>query len=507
MNDVLDFSKIEAKKLDLETVDFDLQELLDDFSSSVGEAAHAKRLELCCSTGPRSADARSWRPGPPAAILANLVGNAIKFTSTGEVAVRALLVQESESDCLLRFSVCDTGIGIPEDKISLLFGKFSQVDSSTTRKYGGTGLGLAISMELAQMMGGAVGVTSEIGKGSQFWFTVRLEKPFDQPLQKQTGEKIEASTAANLCGLRALIVDDNATSRAMLTMMMTSWGMRPTEVEGGPWALQTLYQALEKGDPFRVAVIDVQMPGMDGQALGQAINVDQRLSDLRTVMLRSPGHPLSVGFDATGMTNCLNKPIRRQDLLNLLSRLLSDNPQPIPTFDLIPEQWPSIAGVSGRILVAEDNLTNQEVVLGIIKKLGLHADAVADGAEAVRSLELIPYDLVLMDVMMPVMDGLEATRQIRNPLSAVLDHSVPIVAITANAMQQDRECCIAAGMNDFLPKPVSKEALIEAIRKWLAVGDVLQVASTGDRNRAHAADPRSYTTGRVYCSALWEIMN
>jgi len=469
INDILDFSKIEAKKLDLETLDFDLESLLDDFAATLAVRAHEKGLELFCSADPALPTLLRGDPGRLRQILTNLAGNAIKFTQKGEVAVRVSLEEETETECRLRFSVRDTGIGIPKEKIGLLFAKFSQVDASTTRTYGGTGLGLAISKQLAELMGGEVGVESEGGRGSQFWFTARLGK---QP----EGARTQSHPPADLGGVRVLIVDDNATSREILTARMTSWGMHPSEAGDGPGALQALYRALEENDPFRIAVIDMQMPGMDGETLGRAIKADGRLADIRMVMLTSLGTRgdarrfLEIGFAAYS-----TKPIRHQELFSVLSSTLSDTPgsgpQPIMTRHAAREPLQPFAGRKARILLAEDNIVNQHVALGILKKFGLRADAVANGAEAVKALETIPYDLVLMDVQMPVMDGIEATRRIRSPESAVPNRRIPIIAMTAYAMLGDRERCVEAGMDDYVSKPVSWQALTEVLARWLPKKD------------------------------------
>ncbi len=461
INDILDFSKIEAGKLDLETLDFDLQNLLDDFAVTLAVLAHDKGLELFCSAEPAVPTLLRGDPGRLRQILTNLAGNAVKFTQKGEVAVRVSLEEERETECLLRFSVRDTGIGIPEEKIGVLFGKFSQVDASTTRTYGGTGLGLAISKQLAELMGGEAGVESKEGQGSEFWFTARLGK------QPEWAQK-ENSPPADLRGVRVLIVDDNATSREILTTRMTSWGMRPSEAEGGSGALQALDRALEESDPFRVAVIDMRMPGMDGEALGRAIKADQRLADTRMVMLTSLGsRGDALRFREIGFAAQATKPIRHLELFDVLSSTLSGIPASSPRPSLTRERLQPFTGGKARILLVEDNITNQHVALGILKKLGLRADAVANGAEAVKALESIHYDLVLMDVQMPVMDGLEATRRIRNPQTKVRNHSIPIIAMTANAMQGDRERCLDAGMNDYVSKPVSPQALAEVLTRWL----------------------------------------
>ena len=489
LNDILDFSKIEAGKLELEMLDFDLSILLDDFADTLAVRAHEKGLELLCSTDLNIPTLLSGDPGRLRQTLTNLTGNAVKFTSEGEVSVRVSLAEDSENDVMLLFSVRDTGLGIPTDKIGLLFNKFSQVNASTTRHYGGTGLGLAISKQLAELMGGDAGVNSEEGKGSEFWFTARLGK-------QAMGTQVENLTPADLRGVHVLIVDDNATNREILTARMTSWGMRSSEAEDGPKALLSLYQALDENDPFLIAVIDMQMPGMDGDALGRTIRADERLANTQMVMLTSMGtrgdarHFKEIGFAAY-----MNKPIRHHELKAVLTLALTDRdkvepePQPITTRHTALETLNNLfAGRKARILMAEDNITNQQVALGILKKLGLRADAVANGAEALRALEILPYDLVLMDVQMPEMDGIEATKRIRNyklttrnekayvegvvhsPLithRSLLSPSIPIIAMTAHAMKGDRERFLEAGMNDYITKPVSPQALAGVLDLWL----------------------------------------
>ena len=468
INDILDFSKIEAKKLELETLDFDLLSMLDDFAATLALRAHEKGLELLCGADPDVPALLRGDPGRLRQVLTNLVGNSVKFTSEGEVAVRVSVESQTEGEAALCFSVRDTGIGIPEDKIGLLFDKFSQVDASTTRKFGGTGLGLAISKQLTEMMGGGIGVNSEEGKGSEFWFTARLKK---QP----EAAYAETPVPADLQDVRVLIVDNNATSREILTTRLTSWGMRPDEAIDGPDALQALYRALEEDNPFRLAVIDMQIPGMDGEALGRAIQADQRLKEIRMVMLTSMGERGDAKQLADiGFAGYLTKPVRHRELRGVLSLTLGEpggpapSPRPIATRHAARETLPRFEGHKARILLVEDNIINQKVALSILGKLGLSsADAVANGQEALKSLESIPYDLVLMDCQMPVMDGYEATRQIRNPKSKIQNHDVPIIAMTANAMKGDREKCLEAGMNDYLPKPVVPHNLAEMLEKWL----------------------------------------
>ena len=469
INDILDFSKIEAGKLDLEILDFDLTGLLDDFDTIFALRAQEKAIELVCAV---ELDVPVLLRGDPSRlrqILANLTGNALKFTQKGEVVIRVSLLEASATDVLLRFAVRDTGIGIPADKIGLLFEKFSQVDASTTRKYGGTGLGLAISQQLAELMGGAMGVESKEGTGSEFWFTARFGK------QAEGSQHVQHLPPMDLRGVRTLIVDDNATNREILTIRLASWGMRPMESEDGSSALKMLYQAIEEDDPFHIALIDMQMPGMDGETLGRVIHGEPRLGDLKMVMLTSMGergdarHFAEIGFAAYAA-----KPIRHHELQNILVLALLESadarldPQPIVTRHLARETLKNrFTDRQVRILLVEDNITNQQVALGILKKLGVNADPVANGEEAIKALETIPYDLVLMDVQMPVMDGFTATGHIRDRQSAVQNHDIPIIAMTANAMQGDRESCLNAGMNDYIAKPVFPGALAEALEKWL----------------------------------------
>jgi PAS domain S-box-containing protein len=461
VNDILDFSKVEVGKLDLETLDFDLCALLDDFAAMLALRAREKELEFICATAPDVPSLVRGDPGRLRQVLLNLAGNAVKFTHKGEIAVRASLVSETDDEVMIRFSVKDTGIGIPADKQELLFQRFTQADGSTTRKYGGTGLGLAISKQLTEIMGGEIGVVSKEGEGSEFWFTARLGK--------QAEHERTIAPPAEIRGMRILVVDDNVTNREVLTAQLLAWGARLEEARNGPMALQALYLAKGAGDPFQLAIIDMQMPGMDGASLARAIKADEKLKDTRLVLYSSLGKRGDAQqMQQIGFAGYLTKPVQRPELLDCLSTVLAgtavaQQAQPIGTRHSIREMRRGTV----RILLAEDNITNQQVALGILKKLGLRAEAVANGAEAVKALELIPYDLVLMDVQMPEMDGLEATQEIRNPQSAVRNHQIPIIAMTAHAMQGDREKCIGAGMNDYLTKPVSPQALVDVLEKWL----------------------------------------
>jgi len=456
INDILDFSKIEAGKLELETLDFDLRSLMDDLVASQAIRAQEKGLEFISAVLPSIPTALRGDPGRLRQILTNLLGNALKFTSKGEIVLRADLIQETPEDAILWFSIKDTGIGIPEDKLARLFQKFSQVDASTTRKYGGTGLGLAISKQLTEMMGGEIGILSEEGVGSEFWFTARLGKQAQQPRNDPP--------APGLQGTRVLVIDDNLTSQELLSAYLSAWGMRPTVLAEGPAALDALHAARREGDPYAVAILDREMPGMSGAVLGRVIALDAKL-DRPVLLLMTP----MIGRGAVevpdkAFAGSLPKPVRQSDLHDLLASTLGHAPAKAPV------AAPSSAAVfpaTARILLVEDNYTNQLVAQGMLSNLGLRADAVANGLEALQALKTLPYDLVLMDCQMPEMDGFEASRRVRDPGTGVLNPAIPIVAMTANAMQGDRERCLEAGMSDYVSKPIMPDALVGALGKWL----------------------------------------
>ena len=466
VNDILDFSKIEAGQLDLELLDFDLRTMVEDLTDMMAVRAQDKGIELASLVSPAAPSRVRGDPGRLRQILTNLVGNAIKFTDVGEVFIRVGLDAESEVLATFRFEVIDAGIGIAEDKRDRLFSSFSQVDASITRRYGGTGLGLAISRQLAERMGGTIGVESGEGRGSTFWFTAVLEKQAPSPGQ-------DAAIPEDVRGKRILVVDDHATNRLVLRELLRSWGCRCHEAEDGEQALDELRRAVQEGDPFQIALLDMQMPRMDGRTLGRTIKADPAVKDTHLVMLTSVA---SRGDAAVlrriGFAAYLTKPVRSSQLHDCLSTVLGLRPAGetgdpsrglVTRFTLREDHRKRV-----RILLAEDNVVNQKVAIRTLERLGYSADAVANGREAIGALETIPYDAVLMDVQMPEMNGFEATRLIRDPRSRVRDHNVPIIAVTANAMKGDREKCLEAGMNDYISKPVTPAALSDVLHRVLA---------------------------------------
>jgi CheY-like chemotaxis protein len=403
-------------------------------------------------------------PGRLRQILTNLSGNAIKFTHHGEVAISVDLVASQPNDVVLRFTVRDTGIGIPAEKHDVLFQQFSQVDASTTRKYGGTGLGLAISKRLVEMMGGEIGVESQGGQGSCFWFTARFSLPTEAASPKILAPRTD------IRGVRILVVDDNATNRLLLLRQLGVWGGRVDAAADGASALVMLEQALAAKDLYRLAILDMQMPEMDGAELGRRIRGDARLNGMRLAMMTSVGERGDAKrFEAIGFAAYLTKPVRQSELSDMLAVLLntteaaSAEAKPIVTRHTLAE----LRHIEARVLLVEDNLVNQRVALALLKKQGVLADTALNGREAITALQTRTYDLVLMDMQMPEMGGLEATHLIRDPATGVLDPEVTIIAMTANAMKSDEEACLAAGMNDYIAKPVSAAGLTAMMKKWL----------------------------------------
>jgi signal transduction histidine kinase/AmiR/NasT family two-component response regulator len=478
INDVLDFSKIEAGKLTFEMLDFDLVETVESTLDILAPRAQAKSIELIMAMPPEVPRLLRGDPGRLRQVLVNLIGNAVKFTDGGEVVVRVSRQTESESRVVLRFEVRDTGVGIPPAAQAKLFQAFTQADSSTTRRYGGTGLGLAISKRLVTMMEGQIGVESEPGKGSTFWFTAQFEK-LDGLQNVAAGERDGWSN------LRVLVVDDNATSRQILRHQIFAWKLQKGSAASGSEALRVLRAAAADGHPYDIALLDVEMPEMDGLTLARAIKAEPAIAGTRLIALTPLGNVLAEKeMQDAGIDAALSKPVKQSRLFDCLVNVIGRSEAtslwaPRPGAAQVP---PLSAGVrakleGARILLAEDNAVNQKVALSLLKKLGCSADAVADGLEVIEALQRIPYALIFMDCQMPEMDGFEATRLIRKrehdtgqacPWGA----PVHIIALTASAMQGDREKCLAAGMDDYVSKPVRLGELQAALERWHASENV-----------------------------------
>jgi signal transduction histidine kinase/DNA-binding response OmpR family regulator len=461
INDILDFSKIEARKLELEQSPFDLRDTLTDTLKALAVRAQQKGLELACYVHSDVPDRLLGDPGRLRQILLNLVGNAIKFTEEGEVVLEGGIESRNKRELVLRFAVRDTGIGIPKEHQGKVFEAFAQADSSTTRRYGGTGLGLAIASELVGLMGGKLWMESAIGVGSTFHFTARFQMP-------QAGEREERKPPSDFRGTRVLVVDDNATNRRILEEMLESWNLRPTSTRGGREALAALRRAAAQGKPFSLALVDGQMPEMDGFTLTQRIKKDPKASGVSILMLTSAGHPDEVArCRELGVAGYLTKPIKQSDLWDAIVTVLTD-PASSGAASLRGAAAASRPGPGRlKILVAEDNPINQELARRILEKRGHTVIVAADGLEAISAVEAakeVPFDLVLMDVQMPRLSGLEASLAIREK-EKIHGHGrhLPIVALTAHAMKGDKERCLEAGMDEYLSKPVQAAQLLETV--------------------------------------------
>ena len=463
INSILDFSKIEAHKLVLEITDFDLHTPLQYALELLGPQAHERGLELTCQVEPGTPFLLRGDPGRVRQALVNLVGNAVKFTHHGEVAVKVGVEAEDEGTATLRFTIRDTGIGFREDLATTLFEPFVQADGSSTRRYGGTGLGLTISKQLVEMMGGRIGVESVEGKGSTFWFTAAFEK---RPQKSRPA----ARQYASLEGLKMLVVDDNPTNRSLVASLLRSWGCRSEEATDAGSALAALRGAARAGDPFRLALLDLTMPGVDGEELGRKVAADPDLHPTALMLMTPVGKRSDLArLRALGFRGYVPKPIWEPRLRAALAIALGGN---AGAGAAVAEEVHKLPGAvranrNARVLVAEDNLTNQAVVLGMLSKLGYQAEAVANGAEALAALGGADYDAILMDCLMPEMDGFEATRRIRQK-AANGRPGIPIIAVTADALSGDRDKCFEAGMNDYLAKPIAPEQLAAVLEKWLA---------------------------------------
>ena len=473
INDILDFSKIEAGKLTLETIDFDLRTTIEEALDLFAEPASSKGLELGCLLHAEVPTALRGDPGRLRQILVNLVGNALKFTRQGEVMIHVTRGEEIDDRAFIEFSVTDTGMGLAPEAQAILFKPFSQADTSTTRKFGGTGLGLAICKQLVDQMGGEIGVESVLGQGSTFRFTLWLTK---QPAPAHATPLPKTS----LHGRRLCIVDDNATNRRILEQYALDWGLQSATASDGYQALALLRDAAARGEPFDIAILDFQMPRMDGLELGHAITEDPVLAATRLVLLTSIGvRGQAEKAKEAGIAAYLTKPAHRSQLYDCLCLIVDRPPMsPVdPGDDKVSSRLHEVlvtqhvikeaaAAARPRILVADDNIVNQKVAVCQLEKLGYRADVVANGLEAVQAVSRVKYALVLMDSQMPEMDGIDATAVIRSCERDQSSRRLPIVAMTADAMQGDREKYLDAGMDEYLSKPVKLEELKAVLTRW-----------------------------------------
>ncbi|MGQ0656951.1 MAG: response regulator [Chromatiales bacterium] len=496
INDILDFSKIEAGKLQLNETVFDLRQLLEDVNDMFADKAHGKGLELT-SVFPTDlhavyqADAFRLKQ-----VLTNLVGNAVKFTERGEVVTRVECLSEKGNRVALRIEVSDTGIGIRAEALTTLFTAFSQADASATREFGGTGLGLAICKQLIRLMSGDIGVASEPGRGSTFWVTLELPRAPAQVSAGPTGMH-------PLHGLRALIVDDNATMRESLRLQLNAWEMRTYAVSSGSRALAALRKAVAIGRPFDVTIFDLDMPGMNGIELVRGIKGAREIAEVRLIMLSAIGNLEQTGqWIAAGVDAYIDKPVRQLELQKCLLRILG-RAERIEG----PPVEPATAGAArfnAHVLVAEDNLVNQELIVAMLEGFGCRVRVVANGREAAQAITCSPldqthdpYDLVLMDCQMPEMDGYAASAEIRQwEWSERSAARLPIIALTASAMEGDRERCLAAGMDDYLAKPLSQAQLADLLRRWLPLQSVIKpaAAASADASSSSETERRSVMT-------------
>jgi len=505
INDILDFSKIEAGKLDLEIIDFDLSDLITDVGKIQVIHATEKGLEFICPANPITRHLYMGDPGRIRQILLNLIGNAIKFTEHGEVAVHCEVeTMAGGGQSKLLFTVSDTGIGLTDEEQQKLFDRFSQVDGSTTRKYGGTGLGLSISKQLVELMGGGIGVESNLGQGASFWFSVVLEDSGNIPKLLQA--------KPSLVGEKILAVDENRTNLKLLGELFENWRIEYKLVSSGSEALQAMKGAVQEGKPYSIALLDMQMPEIDGAQLAALIRENSELGATRLVLLTYQGlRGDAKKMKALGFDDYLSKPIDQSGLYNALLQVAgtegTDRREHLVTRST-PHQ---VEQFEERVLVVEDNITNQQVARGMLEQFGLQVDVVCNGQEAINVLEEVEYELVFMDCQMPIMDGYEATSTIRDEKSNVINHKIPIIAMTANAMAVDRERCKKSGMDDFIPKPVDFAKLHQILQQWLPEpkGIVTEKEATETKSKEQRAkvDNDEELAGKVFdYSVLSELL-
>jgi signal transduction histidine kinase/DNA-binding response OmpR family regulator len=469
INDILDFSKMEAGKMTVEPIPFDLRLAVEEMAELMASKAREKGLELILRFSPETPARVIGDPGRIRQILINLSGNAVKFTTKGHVYLSVECEERTGEQARLRFSVADTGIGIPAGKLGNVFERFTQADASTTRKYGGTGLGLSISKQLVELMGGKMGVESKVGEGSRFWFSLPLPVDLTPP--------DTAPINMDMTGVRVLSVDDNPTNLFVLHEQLNSWGLRNDSSSSAEDALNLLRAAQSVGDPYQIAILDRQMPTMDGEELARTIKADAELKNTVLVLLSSIGvRGDAARMKEAGFSAYLTKPARESQLLNTLVTVWG-NRKGVPSAQFVTRHSvadgpatifpaePTGPIFRARVLIVEDNAVNQMVAARLLEKLGCRVDVAANGREAVEMVGLLHYDAIFMDCQMPEMDGFEATQEIRRREGSSIH--LPIIAMTANAMRGDRERCLDAGMDDYVSKPMRKEDLTEALKRHI----------------------------------------
>ncbi|MBV1931168.1 MAG: response regulator [Porticoccaceae bacterium] len=477
INDILDFSKIEAGKLALENVDFDLREIAEEICDLFAEATANKNIELVCDIPVGTHYALQGDPSRLRQVIINLVGNAVKFTERGEVVLSVRVLNESSETLQLEVAVTDTGVGIARDKLNNVFEAFTQADGTTSRRFGGTGLGLTISSELVRLMGGELAATSTVAKGSCFSFHLDLSK------QLNVGTS-SAAESGDLVGIKVLVVDDNATNRLILVQQLLQWGLNIEEARGGKEALQILRDAETKNQPFQLALLDLVMPEMDGMELSRSIKADLALAPTQLALLSSEALLQGEDVSAAGIAEMLSKPVHmevlKQCLLSLVrgTSLIPIEPQIIET---------GRGKLHGKLLVAEDNPVNQEVVKIMLEQMGFDVDIVENGREAIEAVHARQYDLVLMDIHMPEIDGTEATVMIRE-MEKETGRRTPIIALTANAMKGDRKRFLDIGMDDYLSKPFDRGGLFAVVEKWLSSATPARAPKVDDDDRVFSID-------------------
>ena len=461
LNDILDFSKIEAGKLELEEISFSLRDCVGKTGQTLAVRASEKGLELACRIAPELPDTLLGDPGRLRQVIVNLSGNAIKFTEQGEVVIEVVADSSSGDDICLHFSIRDTGIGIPVEKQQAIFEAFSQADTSTTRQFGGTGLGLTISTQLVEMMNGRIWLESEVGKGTTFHFTAHFGVLSDEPGQTP-------AQLSSLHGMSVLIVDDNETNCRILREMLDAWGLSPAVSREGPSALDELLRAAHQGQPYQLALLDLMMPGMDGFELTERINMQPELAGLAKIMISSGARPGDADrCRELGIARYMTKPVLQSDLLDVILDLVGE-----PVVEEILASAPAASRhkASLRVLLAEDGAVNQRVAIGLLQRRGDEVVVAANGREAVEAMQNDTFDVVLMDLQMPEMDGIEATTAIRDR-ERPLEKRTPIIAMTAAAMKGDREMCLAAGMDGYISKPVDAAELYRVLDGYASQGD------------------------------------